>query len=193
MWRYVIKLTTKQKRFVDNYIKTGSATQSAIEAGYSKKTAPTIASENLIKPNIKSYIDEKIKEIESERIMGAQEALEFLTNVVVRGEELETKVVATQFDVGTVQGPADVKTKISAAKEILKRYPDNDKLVEQQIRKVKAEAELQELRVKSVKEGNPQVKDKLAELMEKIQGEVKEDGVDSNIHKETNGNVEEST
>lgn len=34
--------------------------------------------------------------------MGAQEALEFLTNVVVRGEELETKVVATQFDVGTV-------------------------------------------------------------------------------------------
>lgn len=189
----MIKLTTKQKRFVDNYIKTGSATQSAIEAGYSKKTAPTIASENLIKPNIKSYIDEKIKEIESERIMGAQEALEFLTNVVVRGEELETKVVATQFDVGTVQGPADVKTKISAAKEILKRYPDNDKLVEQQIRKVKAEAELQELRVKSVKEGNTQVKDKLAELMEKIQGEVKEDGVDSNIHKETNGNVEEST
>ena len=125
--------------------------------------------------------------------MGAQEALEFLTNVVVRGEELETKVVATQFDVGTVQGPADVKTKINAAKEILKRYPDNDKLVEQQIRKVKAEAELQELRVKSVKEGNTQVKDKLAELMEKIQGEVKEDGVDSNIHKETNGNVEEST
>lgn len=44
----MIKLTTKQKRFADNYIKTGSATQSAIEAGYSKKTAPTIASENLI-------------------------------------------------------------------------------------------------------------------------------------------------
>ncbi len=46
------------------------------------------------------------------------------------------------------------------------------------------------MRVKSVKEGNTQVEDKLAELMEKIQGEVKEDGVDSNIHKETNGNVE---
>lgn len=141
------ELTPKQKKFADNYIKTGNATQSAIEAGYSKKTAPTIASENLIKPNIKSYIDEKMKEIESERIMGAQEALEFLTNVV-RGEELETKVVATQFDVSTVQVPADVKTKISAAKEILKRYPGNDKLLEQQIRKITAEADISEYKAK---------------------------------------------
>lgn len=142
-----MKLTTKQKKFADNYIKTGNATQSAIEAGYSKKTAPTIASENLIKPNIKSYIDKKMKEIESERIMGAQEVLEFLTNVV-RGKELETKVVATQFDVSTMQVPADVKTKISAAKEILKRYPDNDKLLEQQIRKITAEADISEYKAK---------------------------------------------
>ena len=73
-----MKLTAKQKKFADNYIKTGNATQSAIDAGYSKKTAPTIASENLIKPNIKAYIDEKMREIESDRIMGAQEALRSL-------------------------------------------------------------------------------------------------------------------
>ncbi|NVM32544.1 terminase small subunit [Pediococcus acidilactici] len=142
-----MKLTAKQKKFADNYIKTGNATQSAIDAGYSKKTAPTIASENLIKPNIKAYIDEKMREIESDRIMGAQEALEFLTNVV-RGEELETKVVTTQYDVSTVKVPADVKTKISAAKEILKRYPDNDKLLEQQIRKLTAEADISEYKAK---------------------------------------------
>lgn len=142
-----MKLTAKQKKFADNYIKTGNATQSAIDAGYSKKTAPTIASENLIKPNIKAYIDEKMREIESDRIMGAQEALEFLTNVV-RGEEQETKVVATQYDVMKVKVPADVKTKISAAKEILKRYPDNDKLLEQQIRKLTAEADISEYKAK---------------------------------------------
>jgi phage terminase small subunit len=102
----------------------------------------------------------------------------------------ETVVVGTADGLASTTKEADLKTRINATKEILKRYPDNDKLVEQQIRKVKAEAELQELRVKSVKEGNTQVEDKLAELMEKIQGEVKEDGVDSNIHKETNGNVE---
>lgn len=144
-----MKLTAKQKKFADNYIKTGNATQSAIDAGYKKSSAQQIGSENLLKPVIKSYIDEKMKEIESERIMGAQEALEFLTNVV-RGKELETKVVATQYDVSTVKVPADVKTKISAAKEILKRYPDNDKLLEQQIRKITAEADIAEARAKEL-------------------------------------------
>ncbi len=142
-----MKLTAKQKKFADNYIKTGNATQSAIDAGYSKKTAKSVGSENLTKPDIKAYIDKKMREIESDRIMGAQEALEFLTNVV-RGKELETKVVTTQYDVSTVKVPADVKTKISAAKEILKRYPDNDKLLEQQIRKITAEADIAEAKSK---------------------------------------------
>ncbi|MGK4034796.1 terminase small subunit [Pediococcus acidilactici] len=144
-----MKLTAKQKKFADNYIKTGNATQSAIDAGYSKKTAKSVGSENLTKPDIKAYIAEKMREIESDRIMGAQEALEFLTNVV-RGKELETKVVTTQYDVSTVKVPADVKTKISAAKEILKRYPDNDKLLEQQIRKITAEADIAEARAKEL-------------------------------------------
>lgn len=144
-----MKLTAKQKRFADNYIETGNATQSAIDAGYSKKTAKSVGSENLTKPDIKAYIAEKMREIESDRIMGAQEALEFLTNVV-RGKELETKVVTTQYDVSTVKVPADVKTKISAAKEILKRYPDNDKLLEQQIRKITAEADIAEARAKEL-------------------------------------------
>lgn len=144
-----MKLTAKQKKFADNYIKTGNATQSAIDAGYSKKTAKSVGSENLTKPDIKAYIAEKMREIESDRIMGAQEALEFLTNVV-RGKELETKVVTTQFNVSTVKVPADVKTKISAAKEILKRYPDNDKLLEQQIRKITAEADIAEARAKEL-------------------------------------------
>lgn len=142
-----MKLTAKQKKFADNYIKTGNATQSAIDAGYSKKTAKSVGSENLTKPDIKAYIDKKMREIESNKIMGAQEALEFLTNVV-RGKELETKVVTTQYDVSTVKVPADVKTKISAAKEILKRYPDNDKLLEQQIRKLTAEADISEYKAK---------------------------------------------
>ncbi|QQP83917.1 terminase small subunit [Pediococcus acidilactici] len=142
-----MKLTAKQKKFADNYIKTGNATQSAIDAGYSKKTAKSVGSENLTKPDIKAYIAEKMREIESDRIMGAQEALEFLTNVV-RGKELETKVVTTQYDVSKVKVPADVKTKISAAKEILKRYPDNDKLLEQQIRKLTAEADMAEAKSK---------------------------------------------
>ena len=42
-----MKLTEKQKRFADEYIKSGNATQAAIKAGYSKRTARTIAQQNL--------------------------------------------------------------------------------------------------------------------------------------------------
>lgn len=46
------KLTPKQQRFVEEYLTDLNATQAAIRAGYSEKTANVIASENLAKPNI---------------------------------------------------------------------------------------------------------------------------------------------
>lgn len=142
-----MKLTEKQKRFADEYIKSGNATQSAIKAGYSKKTAAVIATENLIKPNIKNYIDERMKVIEDNRIMTAKEAVELLTGIG-RGEVKETVVVASPMGVETVEKEADLKTRISAIKEILKRYPDNDKVMEQQLRKLTAEADMAESKAK---------------------------------------------
>ena len=59
----ILKLTIKQQRFADEYIISGNATEAAIKAGYSKKTANVIGVENLIKPNIKTYIDEKLKKL----------------------------------------------------------------------------------------------------------------------------------
>lgn len=50
------KLTEKQKKFCREYIKTLNATQSAIKAGYSEKTAYSIGNENLSKPEIAQYI-----------------------------------------------------------------------------------------------------------------------------------------
>jgi phage terminase small subunit len=50
------KLTLKQAKFTKEYLKSGNGTQAAIKAGYSKKTAKEIASENLTKPNIKQTI-----------------------------------------------------------------------------------------------------------------------------------------
>ena len=44
-----MKLTIKQKKFADEYIICGNATQAAIKAGYSKKTAYQIGSANLQK------------------------------------------------------------------------------------------------------------------------------------------------
>lgn len=147
-----MKLTPKQKRFADEYIKTGNATQSAIEAGYSKKTAQVIGAENLSKPMVKSYIEESMAEIASKRVMSYTEAVELLTGIA-RGEEKETVVVATPVSVEKVEKEADLKTRISALKEILKRYPNNDKLIEQQIRKLSAQADVAQIQAKRMADG----------------------------------------
>ena len=51
-------LTPKQQRFVEEYLIDLNATQAAIRAGYSEKTAKSIGQENLTKPDIAKAIQE---------------------------------------------------------------------------------------------------------------------------------------
>ena len=143
----------KQKKFADKYLETGNITQSAVDAGYSKKTARVIGQENLLKPAVRSYIDEQMGKVENDHIMTVEEAVMFLTNVVT-GKEKETVVIATPMGAETVEKEADIKTRISAVKELLKRYPDNDKVIQQQLRKLTAEADLAEAKAKEYIEGS---------------------------------------
>ena len=68
-------LTAKQKRFVDEYMVDLNATQAAIRSGYSAKTARSVGSENLTKPDIASAIEKRQKrladkyEVNQERIV----------------------------------------------------------------------------------------------------------------------------
>ena len=155
MWWYVMarKLTSKQRKFANEYIKSGNAADAARKAGYSKRSARSVGQENLTKPDIKQYIDERMAEIASKRIMDATEAVELLTSIA-RGETKETVYIGTADGVYEKHKEADLKTRISAVKEILKRYPGNDKLVEQQIRKLKADADIAEIQAKTAKQGN---------------------------------------
>lgn len=120
-----MKLTPKQKAFADYYIELGNATEAAIRAGYSKNTAKEVGYENLTKPHIKSYIDERMREIESDRIAKAEEVLAFLS-ASLRGEVLE-EVVSTESIEGMIK-PVILKKQLSAkdrikAAELLgKRY-----------------------------------------------------------------------
>lgn len=56
-----VGLTPKQKLFCAEYLKDLNATQAAIRAGYSEKTARDIGCENLAKPNIQEAIQEAMK------------------------------------------------------------------------------------------------------------------------------------
>lgn len=168
-----MKLTVKQQKFADNFVKTGNGKQSAIDAGYSPRTAKQMATENLSKPYLKAYIDSKLKEIEDAKIMDAKEALELLTSIA-RGDMTETVFVPTiNGDVIEEEKTADFKTKIAAIREILKRYPGSDKLRDAQARKLVAEADLAELRVKNVTDGDDEQMTVLTNLMGKLSGEVK--------------------
>lgn len=120
-----MRLTEKQKRFADYYIETGNATQAAIKAGYSQRTARFIGAENLTKPNIKSYIEQRLKELEDERIADATEVLQYLTSVM-RGEITETRYIAVYDKDGSFveerEGPPTVRDRNKAAELLAKRY-----------------------------------------------------------------------
>lgn len=121
-----MKLTLKQKAFADYYIQTGNATEAAIKAGYSKKTAAEAGSENLRKPHIKSYIDERLEQISSERIADAQEVMEYLTKIM-RGQDVEEVIVVEGEGEGCssarkMDKALNQKDRIKAAELIGKRY-----------------------------------------------------------------------
>ncbi len=56
-------LTDKQQRFVEEYLVDLNATQAAVRAGYSAKTASVIGAENLAKPNIQKAIQARQEEL----------------------------------------------------------------------------------------------------------------------------------
>lgn len=116
------KLTPKQKAFADYYIELGNATEAAIKAGYSKKTAYSIGNENLKKPEIKKYIQDRVAEKEEKMIAKQDEVLKFLTSVL-RGE------ITEEIPIGKGEGffqledkTPSVKDRVKAAELLGKRY-----------------------------------------------------------------------
>lgn len=141
-----MKLTEKQRRFVDYYVETGNASEAARRAGYSKKTAGWIGQENLQKPAIKAAIDARLRELEDKRIAKADEVMQFLTSTL-RGEVKEERVVVE----GTGEGRSDARIitvqvsardRLEAAKSLLKRYPMQLDAKEQKLKLQKLEAEI---------------------------------------------------
>lgn len=133
-----MKLTEKQRRFVDYYVETGNASEAARRAGYSEKTAGWIGQENLQKPTIKAAIDARLKELEDKRIAKAEEVLQFLTSAL-RGEVTDENVVVE----GTGEGCSEAriietrissKDRLNAAQQLLKRFPRQMDVAEQEAR-----------------------------------------------------------
>lgn len=115
-------MTIKQQRFADEYIISANATQAAIKAGYSKKYANTNASKLLQNTTIKSYIDERLEDLQSKKVASQQEVMEYLTSVM-RGQETEQTIIGVA-DLGQELTDIEVsaKDRIKAAELLGKRY-----------------------------------------------------------------------
>ena len=120
------KMTAKQKRFCDEYLIDLNATQAAIRAGYSERTAQAIGAENLTKPLLKEYIAERMAEKESELIADQDEVLRYLTSVL-RGKSRSSVVVVENIgdycsEAREIEKAPDEKERLKAAELLGKRY-----------------------------------------------------------------------
>ncbi len=97
-------LRGKQQRFVNEYLVDRNATQAAIRAGYSAKTATVIGAENLTKPNIKKAIEVGEAEI-AERTKITQDKVM---------KELEKIGFSNMLDYITITNGGDPVTDFSA-------------------------------------------------------------------------------
>jgi len=75
------RLTVKQEKFCVNYFTCGNATEAAVKAGYSPKTAHSIATENLQKPAISERLKELQEKVASAKIMSVTERKEVLSEI----------------------------------------------------------------------------------------------------------------
>lgn len=167
-----MKLTAKQRMFADEYIKSGNATDAYIKAGYKVKTnssAKAASSRLLTNVSLKNYIDAKMAEIESHKIADAKEAMQAIT-AIARGETTETQ---TQLNPLTgkwekIEIPADLKTRLIAWKEILKRYPLADEFSKAQLRKTIADARISEAKAKTLEDNGADIATALDKVMDKL-------------------------
>ncbi len=115
-------MTPKQRKFCDEYLISGNATDAAIKAGYSPKTAKQTGSENLAKPDLKQYIEAELDKLHSAKIADAQEVLEYLTSVM-RGEHTEQVLKLAGDGIQTIADiDVSAKERLKAAELIGKRY-----------------------------------------------------------------------
>ncbi len=133
------KLTVKQDAFVKAYLLNGgNATQAAITAGYSEKTAQEIGSENLSKPIIKSAIEKHQKKNDENFIWSKEKKLRLLERIasVATSEDGEKGMINMQSAIAAIKehnlmqgdnAPVESNTNIKVEQSLAERLTGGSK------------------------------------------------------------------
>ena len=114
-------LNDKQKLFYKEYLIDSNATQAAIRAGYSKKTAYSQGQRLLKHVEGQKYMKELMAEKEKHLIADQDEVLKYLTSVL-RGESESEEIVVENIGARTMKKAPSEKDKLKAAELLGKRY-----------------------------------------------------------------------
>lgn len=115
-------VTPKQKRFCDEYLIDCNATQAAIRAGYSEKTAYSIGQRLLKDVEISACIAKRTEAMQSKTIASAEEVMQYLTSVM-RGESKSSVLsLCGNGYQEVIEKAPDEKERSRAAELIGKRY-----------------------------------------------------------------------
>lgn len=116
------KLTPKEKKFCQEYVRTGNASEAVRLAGYSEKNVRQRGSKMLSKDYIQAYINELMEELKKETIADADEVMQLLTSIA-RGETKEENVVVDKAgNVSIVETRVKEKERVKALELLGKRY-----------------------------------------------------------------------
>jgi len=93
------RLTERQERFAQAYVRTGNAAESARQAGYSEDTAKSIGQENLTKPDIQARIAE-LKQAQAEdpeNVLTVEKVMRDLRQIAESGDSESVRVRAYEL------------------------------------------------------------------------------------------------
>lgn len=184
------KLTAKQRKFANEFIKTNNAYKSAIKAGYSKAYAKNASIKMVENGGIQNYIQRKVGKVEKSE---SNEADEVLRNIyrISAGKEIErhyvqidnlAKEAAGDDDsLGARMGymvdnttltPASTKEQVAAAELWFKLNGklknDSKEVEEQKIRKLEAEADVAEQKARDARSGGQDVGKQFDKMFERL-------------------------
>lgn len=184
------KLTAKQRKFANEFIKTNNAYKSAIKAGYSKAYAKNASIKMVENGGIQNYIQRKVGKVEKHE---SDEADEVLRNIyrISAGKEIErhyvqidnlAKEAAGDDDSlgarmeymvdNTTLTPASTKEQVAAAELWFKLNGklknDSKEVEEQKIRKLEAEADVAEQKARDARSGGQDVGKQFDKMFDRL-------------------------
>lgn len=184
------KLTAKQRKFANEFIKTNNAYKSAIKAGYAKGTARNATKQLLENTGIHEYIIKKTENVEKHESDKADEVLRNIYRISA-GKEIErhyvqidnlAKEAAGDDDSlgarmeymvdNTTLTPASTKEQVAAAELWFKLNGklknDSKEVEEQKIRKLEAEADVAEQKARDARNGGQDVGKQFDKMFERL-------------------------